>query len=731
MTPEVSSRIQELLETLASEVNAARIGSDDGQFALVDLFILIRNAATEDSSLSAFHLSAKESVPWMMTIVESGKPFTDDQIGKLKERLAELKRLWDLAGKNASADAVSAGTSEVLPEEIPLVMNVAADGDILREYVNEANEHLDNIEHGVLKLEESPEDSEVLNTVFRAFHTFKGGAGFLNLVPISHLSHTFESLLDQARRGMLRIDPNIAELILQGGDHLKRFVQEMRAQLDGTKPIAPFIIPTQELIAKARGIIDASNRETKPETRAGVAKASASAKTVATPSASAPSSIASNVPAQKSAAPDAPPATQPKPAPALQAAKPEAKIVTEKPSTSGQASSHAAVKVDTLKLDSLVDLVGELVIAQSFVAQHPEIKAIRNQFFTRSVAQLNRITKELQRTAMSMRMIPVGGTFQKMQRVVRDLATKQQKQVHLVLSGEETELDRTIVEEISDPLMHMIRNSVDHGIEKSDVRAARGKPAQGVIHLRAFHQSGNIVIQIQDDGGGLNREKILKKASEKGLVPPNVELSDSEVFQFIFAAGFSTAEVVTDVSGRGVGMDVVRRNIEKLHGKIEIESQLEKGTTFSIYLPLTLAIIEALVVSVGDERYIIPALSVRESFQLTQPMLSTVYNRGEMVKVRDRLIPLLKLYEYFNIKPRSSNPCDGIVIVLEAGRATRCLLVDQLLHKQEVVIKSLGETLKKNQALAGAAILGDGRVGLILDVNALVQLKPPSLSLAA
>jgi two-component system chemotaxis sensor kinase CheA len=332
---------------------------------------------------------------------------------------------------------------------------------------------------------------------------------------------------------------------------------------------------------------------------------------------------------------------------------------------------------------------------------------------------------------MAMRMVPIGGTFQKMIRVVRDLGAKQQKQVQLVLSGEDTELDRTIVEEIADPLLHMIRNSVDHGIEKPEVRVSRGKPHQGTIHLRAFHRAGNVVIQIQDDGNGLNRYRILGKAVEKGLVAANAELADLEIFQLIFAPGFSTAEVVTDVSGRGVGMDVVKRNIEKLQGKVEIESQPGQGSTFTIYLPLTLAIIEALVVSVGEQRFIIPALSVRESFQLTPAMLSTVCQRGEMVKVRDRLIPLLRLYEHFNIKPRSTNPTEGIVVVLEAGRATRCLLVDHLLHKQEVVIKSLGKTLKRNPALAGAAILGDGRVGLILDVNTLVEMKSSALSMAA
>ena len=729
MAPDVSTQLQDLLDRLAAEVAAARPGSDEGQFPLIDALILVRNASSGLAELADFHSLAKDSVPWMMSIVESGQPFNPDQIQKLNQLSQELKGHLEKLRAAAAPVPASAESPAALPEEPPLVMNIAADGDILREYVNEAGEHLDSIEQGVLKLEENPESAEVLNTVFRAFHTFKGGAGFLNLVPINQLAHHFESLLDLARRKELRIDQRIAELILQGGDLLSRFVAQMRAQLEGSKPHAPFTLATQPLIAKVRDIMEAPDRQ--PPKQASGSSAIPVPVKAPIPPVQAAATTAKAKTATSPAAPTGPPSVPAAAAPPAPKPKPPEKTAAEPVSAPAQTASRSAVKVDTLKLDTLVDLVGELVIAQSFVAQHPGVKGISNQFFTRSMAQLNRITKELQRTAMSMRMVPIGGTFHKMLRVVRDLATKQQKRVQLLLSGEDTELDRTIVEEISDPLLHMIRNSVDHGIEQPEVRASRGKPSEGVIHLRAYHQGGNVVIQIQDDGNGLNRERILSKAVEKGLVSANSELTDSEVFHFIFAPGFSTAEVVTDVSGRGVGMDVVKRHIERLQGKVEIESEVGVGTTFTIYLPLTLAIIEALVVSVGDQRYIIPALSVRESFQLTPQMLSTIYNRGEVVKVRDRLIPLLRLCEHFNLQPRSADPSEGIVVVLEAGRSTRCLLVDQLLHKQEVVIKSLGETLKRNPALAGAAILGDGRVGLILDVNALVEMKPSALSLAA
>ena len=322
---------------------------------------------------------------------------------------------------------------------------------------------------------------------------------------------------------------------------------------------------------------------------------------------------------------------------------------------------------------------------------------------------------------MSLRMVPIGRTFQKMTRLVRDLATQQQKQVQLVVEGEDTELDRNIVEELSDPLVHMIRNAVDHGIELPADRVSRGKPPLGTIRLSASHQRGGIVIRIQDDGKGLNRDRILAKARERGLVKPDATLSEADLFALIFAPGFSTAEIVTDLSGRGVGMDVVRRNIEKLRGKVEIESVAGQGSTFTIVLPLTLAIIDGMLVGVGDDRYIIPTFSVRESFRPRPGMVTTVHERGEVVSVRGRLTPLLRLGQHLGTPCRAVDPTDGIIVVVESGDAARGLLVDELLGKQEVVIKNLGETFRKQDLLAGAAILGDGRVGLILDVDTLVK----------
>ena len=389
------------------------------------------------------------------------------------------------------------------------------------------------------------------------------------------------------------------------------------------------------------------------------------------------------------------------------------------------------VKVDTIKLDSLVDQVGEMLITQSLVVQNKALGSLQNEQLNRDLAQLGRISKDLQRTVMSLRMVPIRATFQKMHRLVRDLSIKVGKQIELVTEGEDTELDRTIVDELSDPLVHMIRNSVDHGIEKPDVRAQHGKPAQGTVFLKAFHQGGNIVIEIRDDGAGLDRDRIRAKAIEQGLLKADENPPESELFNFILAAGFSTAEKVTDISGRGVGMDVVRRNIEKLRGKIEIRSKHGEGSTFSIFLPLTLAIIDGLLVGVGEQRYVVPTLLVRESFRPTAEMIHTLHERGEMINLRGRLHPLLRLYAQLGVKPATTDPAQSIVVVVEAGSDICCLLVDKLLGKHEIVIKSLGETFRRNRYLAGAAILGDGRVGLILDPPALVRDDPSPLEAAA
>ena len=383
---------------------------------------------------------------------------------------------------------------------------------------------------------------------------------------------------------------------------------------------------------------------------------------------------------------------------------------------------QTSVKVDTRKLDNLVDMVGELVIVQSIIHQDPALRVLEERL-ARNLSQLRRITTDLQRTAMSMRLVPIRQTFQKMARLVRDLSRKSGKAVDLVVSGEETELDRRVVEDINDPLMHMVRNSLDHGIEPADVREARGKKATARLSLSAYHQGGHVVIDIADDGNGLNAERILAKAVAQGLVDRHANLSPAEIHYLIFRPGFSTAEKITEISGRGVGMDVVRRNIEALRGRIEIDTTPGQGTKFTIRLPLTLAIVDGLVLGVGAQRFVLPTFAICESLRPLPEQVHEVQGQPRMVRVRDTLMPLVRLADLFGIPDAVQDASAGTLVVIEDAERRVALQVDQLLGKQEVVIKSLGAALKKVPGVAGGAILGDGRVGLILDAHGLLELK--------
>jgi len=697
-------RLSKWVAALEREIGSAQAGSSQGQFPILDLLGNLRDEAASKPERGEPQKICAEAWERMVKIVESGNSFAAADLCWLKDLFPRVQIL--AGGGNAAAvpaapappqpsnpppvttAAVAAGAADP-GEELPLNLNVAEDGDLLREFITESREHLDNIEQGVLVLEKQPADAETMNTIFRAFHTFKGGAGFLNLTPINRLAHVLESLLDLARQGQLKISTPVIELILRGRDVLKNFLDEIEGQINGSRPAAPILIPTARLKAAAQQIIDGTPSET------------------ASPAATGPEKL--------------PPLPVPvPPSPGVPAPGSPGEIVHAVKA----GGTEGAVKVDTAKLDGLLDLVGEMVIAQSLVGENLSQRSGLDPQLVRNVAHLSRITKDLQRVSLSMRMVPIRGVFQKMARVTRDLGVKLHKQVQFQTSGEDTELDRGVVEELGDPLLHMIRNSMDHGIESAEQRTAAGKPPMGTVWLRAYHQGGSIVVEVEDDGAGLDRNRILQKAVERGVTTAGAEPTDEEVFGFIFAAGFSTADKVTELSGRGVGLDVVRRNIEQLRGRVDISSRTGQGTLFKIMLPLTLAIIDGLIVRVGEERYVIPTLSVRESFRPRADMISRVQGRAEVVNVRGRLIPLLRLNEWFGTRQNAANAAEGIVVLVQAGTSLRCLLVDGLLNKQEVVIKNLNDMLvHKNRALAGAAILGDGRVGLILDVNALVHLE--------
>lgn len=593
-------------------------------------------------------------------------------------------------------------TEAILPED--------SDEELLQEYSVECLDHIAAAEASLLELESNPEDAEPINTIFRAFHTIKGSSGFLGLDRIQKLAHLAESLLDRAREGELRIVGGYADISLKSCDTLRTMIEA----LDGVQPGQPLLIPehysdllTQLTDPEAAGI---GEDETPEPMRVGdilVGRGQADRGEV--------EQVADN----QGKTPIGKELIEKNVAKTSDVAK---ALRTQKQTSRGAKTAEATIRVGTGRLDSLINMVGELVIAQSMITQDPDVAQSDNPKLIRKVSHAGKIIRELQDLTMSLRMVPLKGVFQKMARLVRDLGRKSGKSVSYVTEGEETEIDRNMVEALNDPLVHMIRNAVDHGVESAEDRKNAGKDETGTVCLRAYHAAGNVVIQLQDNGKGLDREKILAKAVERGLIDSEKEISDSEVFNMIFNPGFSTAEKVTDVSGRGVGMDVVRKNIDSLRGRIEITSKKGEGSTFTIRLPMTMAITDSMVIRVGHERYLLPTVSIERSFRPKAGMVSTVVGRGEVVMLRGELLPVFRLHELYNVTDAVTDSNEALLIIVE-GEGRRCaLMVDELLDQQQVVIKSLGEGLKNIPGISGGAILGDGRVGLILDASGLLEL---------
>ena len=560
-----------------------------------------------------------------------------------------------------------------------------ADPELAGMFIADAVDHLGTIEATILKLEASPTDLKLVNDIFRPFHTVKGNAGVLGITSIQEFAHRVETLLDLARSGAHPMGPTEIELVLKTVDLLKLIIEELPARAAGL-PVTDVSARRHDLMTRVERLIRGATAPLIPGTSATAAAAAV-----------APLSPGDEFERTKVNRDD----------------------------------TQSTVKVDTRKLDNLVDMVGELVIAQAILAEDPALVRSADERLNRRLAQVKRITSDLQRDTMAMRMVPIRQTFQKMVRLVRDLARKFEKPCTLVLSGEETELDRKVVEHITDPLMHMIRNSLDHGIELAAVRREAGKPATAELRLSAFHRAGFIVVELSDDGIGLDTERILARGREQGLVAANEQLSAADIHQLIFRPGFSTSDQVTELSGRGVGMDVVRRNIELLRGRIDIQTVRGKGTSFSIQLPLTLAIVDGILLGVGADRFVIPTFAVRESLRPLPEQVQTMQGRPCMVQVRDKLIPLLHLGEVFGISGARQRISEGTVVVCEDNGRCVALAVDELVGKQEVVIKGLGEMFRNVRGIAGGAILGDGRIGLILDTGGLLALVGKSASQVA
>lgn len=607
--------------------------------------------------------------------------------------------------------------------------DISQDRELVENFIMEAMDHLGTIEVNVLALEQDPENLEVINAIFRPFHTIKGVSGFLNLSDINRLGHEVETLLDDARNQKLTVDETITDVVLDAVDLMKAMINHLREQLE-TGTVEPADFGLQAFFDRLRKLQVGEVEEVQTSESLPKGDGTDTGTILVEKGIVTDQDVARALVKQAG-----PPRSDKRIGEILLedkkvTAREVAGALRDQNTLRGAsgvgdkgAESARFVKVDTQKLDNMVDMVGELVITEAMLGQDVSVLVGQDKKLYANLGQLRRITSEIQRISMSMRMIPIRQTFQKMIRLVRDLSRKSGKQVSLDMIGEETEIDRNMVDEIYDPLVHMVRNSIDHGIERSDVRKAMGKPEAGTVVLKAYHKGGNIVIEISDDGRGLDRDKIIKKAVERNLIRSGENISDQEVYSLIFQPGFSTADEVTDVSGRGVGMDVVKRALDKLRGALDIDSVKDQGTTVLMKLPLTLAIIDGITVRAGDRDYIIPTASVVESLRPDRADCNTVLDRGQMIKIRETLHPLVRLHQLFDFEPAHHNPWEAIVVVAESDGRRKCILVDELVGKQEVVIKSLGEQLKGVKGMAGGAILADGRVGLILDVPGLFEIS--------
>jgi two-component system chemotaxis sensor kinase CheA len=664
ISPDQITAVEAAINRLAVETVLASPERDEGMVPAYSLLgELAERVAGEPAIAEAIGVLRLE----LERCLDAGEPFGPAlcvRLRALTDWLPEVVAAWragrPVPGPAPEEHSVPPPALADLGDTV-LVLDLGENRELLTEFHREAVEHLQQIEAALLELERQPHDPEALNAIFRSFHTLKGNAGFLDLAPMHRLAHEVESLLDLARNRRLRLHSGMITEILRSRDALQVMIQQVGVALEqGILPTA--VVPVARLVEAVRRW------------------------------------------AEHPAAPAVPP--------------PEAGEIMPMATPVARAAASRTVRVTTEKLDSLIDVVGELVIVQSQLLETAQGLGGAGGGLARDVTQLGRISKELQRTALALRMIPIKPAFQKMERLARDLARDGGKQVNFVTSGEETELDRTVVEEIGDPLVHMVRNALDHGLESPEERRARGKPERGAVTLRAYYQGSSVVLELGDDGRGIDPDQVLAKARRQGLVAPGAAPSREEIFGLIFLPGFSTAEQVTAVSGRGVGMDVVKRNIEKLRGKIDVASEVGRGTTFRISLPLTLAIIDGLVVRVGGDRFILPSTSVQMALRPTRQNIVQVQG-GELLDLHGRLLPLYRLGRRFGLAARAENPWDGIAVVMESAGQAYALLVDEMVTKQEVVIKSLGAYLQGVSGVSGGAILGDGQIALILDPAAL------------
>ena len=638
--------------------------------------------------------------------------------------------------------------------------------EILEDFLVEAFELIEQIDHDLIELEARPDDLELLNSIFRVAHTVKGSSSFLNFDVLTKLTHKMEDVLNKARHGELQITPDIMDVVLESVDKMKTLLNCIRDNGNDTA-IGMDIEPIcARLAAVADGTAVQNSVSPTPEQ---------STPQAATPEQAAPSEPAQATPAEQAAPQAAPsmanqpeidvnslsdaeveaeierllkirkaedtarraqkaqnpatPSPAPKPAPKPATPPPAAKKVPAAGGANSPAAMEQTIRVEVKRLDQLMNLSGELVLSKNrLLTIYDELQERYDgeQFLDKlnQVANsLSIITTDIQLAVMKTRMQPVSKVFSKFPRIVRDLSRELGKQIELEISGEETELDKSIIEEIGDPIMHMIRNSCDHGVEDPAARVAAGKSEKGVVQLKAYNEGNHIIIEIADDGKGMDPDMLKVKCIEKNLITEKEadQMSDKEAFALIFKPGFSTAQKVTSVSGRGVGMDVVKTNIEKLNGIIEIDSEPGKGSVFKLKIPLTLAIMQSLLVGAQEEYYAIPLASVMETIRVPIESIYTIEGKN-VLRLRDEVISLVRLADVFNVKQVFESDSQAYVVIIGVAEAKLGVIIDTLVGQEEIVIKSMGDYLQNIPGIAGATIRGDGRVTLIVDVSSMMNL---------
>ena len=588
-------------------------------------------------------------------------------------------------------------TTRVAPPEPQTSLEDLITPEIRENFIAESTDLLDATEEQILQLEKNPQNKELLDGAFRCIHTMKGNAGFLGLSHFEQVCMEIESVLDAVRNDSRSADQRVIGVILSTIDSLRKAVGSIRETgsdsegQDGNADRATDLYrPLGEILVEMGAVSPEEIEEAlnKQERRIGeilVDEGKVSDET-----------LSNALSAQSVAAPGA--------------------------DAGGGRVERKDIRVDMTKLDKLFDLMGELITAEAMVINNPELEGLELDRFNNAANYLSKITREMQEITMTVRMIPLEGLFNKMKRLVRDLSRRFDKEIIFEVSGEETEMDRNVIEEIADPLMHIIRNAIDHGVENAKARSAAGKHPQGTLALSAKYEGNEIWISIKDDGKGLDRARILKKAADQDLLKTDAEtMTDEEVWQLVFEAGFSTAETVSEISGRGVGMDVVKRNVEKLRGKIDLESETGKGTEIILKIPLTLAIIDGITAKVGNVLYAIPLGDILEFHKTEQNQITKTDASHEVLNLRESIIPIIKLYSFFGTSTEKTETQDGILVVAQRHGRKAALLVDEIVGYHQIVVKALPTYMARMRAISGCSILGDGEVSLIIDVGSLLS----------